>query len=49
VDAVDFGSGWHSHLAVLEQKLRDEAVPNFCAFHGKAEALMKTNLGMDTF
>ncbi|CAA9529884.1 MAG: hypothetical protein AVDCRST_MAG91-2860 [uncultured Sphingomonadaceae bacterium] len=47
-DAVDFGGGWHSHLAVLERRLRDEAVPNFWALHGEAEALVKKTLGTGT-
>lgn len=45
-DAVDFGGGWHSHLAVLERRLRDEVVPDFWALHGEAEALMEEALGM---
>ena len=47
-DAVDFGGGWHSHLAVLERRLRDEAVPDFWALHGEAEALIKKTLGIGT-
>jgi uncharacterized protein YndB with AHSA1/START domain len=47
-DAVDFGGGWHSHLAVLERRLRDEAVPDFWALHGEAETLVKKTLGIGT-
>lgn len=45
-DAVDFGGGWHSHLAVLERRLRNETVPDFWALHGEAEALVKETLGI---
>jgi uncharacterized protein YndB with AHSA1/START domain len=45
-DAVDFGGGWHSHLAVLERRLRDEAVPDFWALHSEAEAMMNRALGV---
>jgi hypothetical protein len=45
-DAVDFGGGWHTHLAVLDRRLRDEAVPDFRALHGEAEALRKKALGI---
>lgn len=44
-DAVDFGGGWHSHLAVLERRLRGEAVPDFWALHDRAEAAMREALG----
>ncbi len=47
-DAIDFGSGWHSHLAVLERRLRDEVVPDFWALHSEAETLMKQALGTET-
>lgn len=36
-DALDFGGGWLSHLAVLERRLRGEAVPDFWALHAQAE------------
>lgn len=43
-DALDFGGGWHSHLAVLERKLRNEAVPDFWALHREAEASIEEAL-----
>lgn len=36
-DAVNFGGGWHSHLAVLERRIKGEAVPDFWALHALAE------------
>jgi len=44
-DAKNFGSGWASHLAVLERRLRGERVPNFWALHADAEQEMKAALG----
>ena len=43
-DAVNFGGGWHSHLAVLERRLRGEAVADFWALHQRAEAAMRKAL-----
>jgi uncharacterized protein YndB with AHSA1/START domain len=34
--AQDFGSGWTSHLTVLEEKLAGRSVPNFWALHAKS-------------
>lgn len=45
-DAINFGGGWHSHLAVLERRLRDEPVPDFWALHARAEAAMRTALSV---
>jgi uncharacterized protein YndB with AHSA1/START domain len=36
VGAQDFGSGWTSHLAVLEEKLAGRSVKNFWALHAKS-------------
>lgn len=44
-DAINFGGGWHSHLAVLERRLRGEAVADFWALHGDAEDCMRRTLG----
>lgn len=44
-DAVDFGGGWHSHLAALERRIRGEGVPDFWALHAEAEAIVKKALG----
>ena len=46
-DAVNFGGGWHSHLAVLERRLRGESVPSFWALHAQAEALARQAFGPD--
>lgn len=42
--AINFGGGWHAHLAVLEKRLRGEGVPDFWALHGAAEASIKQEL-----
>jgi uncharacterized protein YndB with AHSA1/START domain len=40
--AQDFGSGWNSHLTVLQTKLGGESIPNFWALHAKSrEAVAK--------
>jgi hypothetical protein len=40
--AQDFGSGWNSHLAVLQEKLAGRSVPNFWALHAQSrEAVTK--------
>lgn len=44
-DAVNFGGGWHSHLAVLERRIRGEAVPSFWALHAQAEQVVAKTLG----
>jgi uncharacterized protein YndB with AHSA1/START domain len=44
-DAIDFGGGWHSHLAVLQRRIFNEAVPDFWALHADAEATVKQALG----
>lgn len=36
VGAQDFGSGWTSHLAVLEARLAGRAVPDFWALHARS-------------
>jgi uncharacterized protein YndB with AHSA1/START domain len=40
-DALNFGGGWHSHLAVLERRLRGEGVADFWALHDEAEAIVR--------
>jgi len=37
VGAQDFGSGWTSHLAVLEERLAGRSVPNFWALHARSK------------
>lgn len=41
----DFGSGWNSHLAVLEEKLAGRSVPNFWALHAKSREAVAKALG----
>jgi uncharacterized protein YndB with AHSA1/START domain len=42
VGAQDFGSGWNSHLAVLEERLAGRRVKNFWALHKQSrEAVAK--------
>lgn len=43
-DAVDFGGGWHSHLAVLAKRLAGEGVPDFWALHAGSEAAIAAAL-----
>jgi uncharacterized protein YndB with AHSA1/START domain len=43
-DARNFGGGWHSHLAVLERRVRGEAVADFWALHAQAEARIAAEL-----
>ncbi len=44
-DAINFGGGWLSHLAVLERRLRGDTVADFWALHAAAEAQIKQALG----
>jgi hypothetical protein len=34
--AQDFGSGWNSHMTVLQEKLAGRSVPNFWALHARS-------------
>jgi uncharacterized protein YndB with AHSA1/START domain len=43
--AINFGGGWHSHLAALEKRLRGEGVPDFWALHAESEKAIKQALG----
>ncbi len=43
-DAENFGSGWHSHLAALERRVRGDGVANFWALHGESEAAIREAL-----
>lgn len=40
-DAANFGGGWASHLAVLERRVRGDAVPNFWALHDDATKMVE--------
>lgn len=43
--ALNFGGGWHSHLAALEKRLAGEGVPDFWALHAQSEKAIKQALG----
>lgn len=36
-DAGEFGPGWHSHLAALEERIAGRGVRNFWALHAQSE------------
>jgi uncharacterized protein YndB with AHSA1/START domain len=40
----DFGGGWTSHLAVLEQKLAGRSIKNFWALHAQSRAAVAAAL-----
>jgi uncharacterized protein YndB with AHSA1/START domain len=44
---LDFGSGWNSHLAVLQEKLAGRSVPNFWALHAQSREAVAKALGQD--
>lgn len=41
----DFGAGWTSHLAVLEEKLAGRSVQNFWALHAQSKEAITKALG----
>src|SRR5437764_200173 len=43
--AQDFGSGWNSHLTVLQEKLAGRGVPNFWALHAQSREAVTKALG----
>lgn len=43
-DALDFGSGWHAHLIVLERRIGGGSVPDFWAIHADAEVAIEQAL-----
>jgi len=43
--AQDFGSGWNSHLTVLEERLAGRPVPNFWALHARSREAVAKVLG----
>jgi len=43
--AQDFGSGWNSHLTVLQKKLAGESVRDFWALHAKSREEVAGALG----
>jgi uncharacterized protein YndB with AHSA1/START domain len=44
VGAQDFGSGWTSHLAVLQERLAGRTVPNFWALHAESKEAVRKAL-----
>jgi uncharacterized protein YndB with AHSA1/START domain len=44
VGALDFGSGWNSHLTVLEERLAGRSVKDFWALHAKSREAVKKAL-----
>lgn len=42
--AQDFGSGWNSHLTVLEERLRGRGVKDFWALHAQSRDAVKQAL-----
>ena len=44
VGAQDFGSGWNSHLTVLEERLRGRGVKDFWALHAQSRDAVKQAL-----
>ena len=43
--AQDFGSGWNSHMAVLQERLAGRGVPNFWALHMRSRDAVREALG----
>lgn len=42
--AQDFGSGWNSHLTVLQEKLAGRGIKNFWALHAKSREAVRQAL-----
>ena len=42
--AQDFGSGWNSHLTVLQEKLAGRSVKNFWALHAQSNEAVRQAL-----
>src|SRR5438270_9087851 len=47
VGARDFGTGWNSHLTVLEERLAGRGVPNFWALHAQSREAVVKALGAE--
>ncbi|MEH6718796.1 MAG: SRPBCC family protein [Aurantimonas endophytica] len=43
-DTINFGGGWHAHLAVLERRVAGKGVADFWALHAAAEKAMAETL-----
>lgn len=44
-ECANFGGGWMSHLAVLQERLAGRSVPDFWAVHREAERKVAASLG----
>lgn len=44
VGAQDFGSGWNSHLTVLQERLAGRSIPNFWALHAQSKEAVRRAL-----
>ena len=44
---LDFGSGWNSHLTVLQEKLAGRTVPDFWALHAQSRRAVAKALGVE--
>jgi uncharacterized protein YndB with AHSA1/START domain len=47
VGAQDFGSGWTSHLTVLQERLAGRGVKDFWALHAQSREAVRKALGLD--
>lgn len=45
VGAQDFGTGWNSHMTVLQERLAGRGVPNFWALHARSREAVAKALG----
>lgn len=45
VGAQDFGSGWNSHLTVLQERLAGRTVKDFWALHAQSKEAVRKGLG----
>lgn len=43
--AQDFGTGWNSHMTVLQERLAGRAVPNFWALHARSRDAVTKAIG----
>jgi uncharacterized protein YndB with AHSA1/START domain len=43
--AQDFGSGWNSHMTVLQERLAGRGVNNFWALHAQSREVVRNALG----
>ena len=43
--AQDFGSGWNSHLTVLQEKLAGRSIKNFWELHARSREAVRAALG----